>query len=1459
MESGRGGTWRTVRVFISSTFRDMQSERDWLVRFVFPRLREELLRHRIHLVDADLRWGVTGERDALEVCREIIDECRPRFLCMLGGRYGWVPPGKTRSITADEVHYGVLDRALGDRGLAYFYFRDDAATDSMAEATAGEFREPQGSESQIALVQLKQSVVAAGLHPFIYPAKWDNESRRLTDLKEFGNRVYQDLLGSISSDSELRDRFLTDPTTQLDEFAEESAAMEAFVEERSERFVLGSRAAVMDELLAHARLSGGNGYLCLTGAPGSGKSALLAHLSRQPALNDQRSLLLVCHFVGASPGSTDVHRTLRRLCLELKAGCPGLTGDIPDDPEKLSSAFPHLLRQACKKKRVVILLDAVNQFGSSPRSSVLHWLPEELPANARFILSALEGPALDELRRRPHPPREIELRPLTPDDSGAIIEQFLTRYRKEFEPAQRAALLSKTDAGTPLYLLAALEELRTLGTYEEITRRVVELPSTTRDLFIWILGRLEDDEGFRDASGRRVGRELVSRFAALLGASRHGLSQRELADLIDPRDPRGNVASLLNLLHPYLMRRGELLDFYHGEFRSAVKETWLKTDAQIHAANAPLATYFRSAADPQGDSSWLGEMPRAVSELPFHLAMAGMSSQLVEVLSDLAFIERKCTFGLMYETLDDYATAGRLVSSPPELADPLGQFARFARAQAHLLASRPELTFQQAANEPDRTAPAQAAERRWKNRAESRPWLRWVNKPSERLDSVTMDKHDGRVLCCAQSPDGLTIASGATDRAVRIWDSLSGQFLARLTHDSAVQAVQFSRSGSRLATGSGRDGWWGEVWIWDMATRRPVGRKVLGVEPLALLMATADGHFLACCGGGKRPLYVLSADSGRVVREYRHSADRVTQVRHSCSDRDLVALIHDKAGLVELLDAATLEIVDTLDLGALTRSIRFVCEIHDGGRVYGLLGDDRATLFDPSRNAAAMKIPLSLGQVQDCAVSADGRSLAIAVSDRGMNGGVHVLDATGTITRTTPFFETAPAACIWSQDSRRLVVGLGNGTLRSWDAGSPSADRPRADTTGVGSPLQSGQYLGAVSPDDENLVEVWTDASSSSVVGLSGRPAGRQVSLVLTSSGEERGVVTSERLGMQRKEGIEQALFSRDETRLLLTSEKSAAVVDLPRLTKAWVWRSPPRRSVGIRAKVVFVGFLVVFVAIALALLLVSVALLIPAHVIRLAMRRFWPKQLFRVEEWITLATDRVFEANSTQIWWKRIQRGVFEPLTPAVHACFRPAGGGSEVVCASGRQLVRLDATTGEPSDLPIALNCSVSALDASPGEDVLACCSDFRQDCVRLVDPVAGDVVAIASIPKRDGVVFLVPWCRFSPDGRQLAVAVNCEVESAIYVWSADLKAEVLVLPAYGRVAWGPDSRSLAVWSSQHNRLAIHSVPSGRVLAELEMEGSPVTLEWSERTGTIWAASGDGRYRQLRLEEQESVGRPA
>jgi Domain of unknown function (DUF4062) len=90
-----GGAWKTVRVFLSSTFRDMHAERDHLIKVTFPRVRHWCAERRLFFVDIDLRWGVTrqeaDEGKAIEICLKEIDGARPFFLCFLGERYGWVP------------------------------------------------------------------------------------------------------------------------------------------------------------------------------------------------------------------------------------------------------------------------------------------------------------------------------------------------------------------------------------------------------------------------------------------------------------------------------------------------------------------------------------------------------------------------------------------------------------------------------------------------------------------------------------------------------------------------------------------------------------------------------------------------------------------------------------------------------------------------------------------------------------------------------------------------------------------------------------------------------------------------------------------------------------------------------------------------------------------------------------------------------------------------------------------------------------------------------------------------------------------------------------------------------------------------------------------------------------------------------------------------------------------------
>ena len=76
--------WRTVRVFISSTFRDMHAERDYLVKVVFPELRERCAKRQLHLVDMDLRWGVTEEEaEHGKVLEIILDEIDRETNCNL--------------------------------------------------------------------------------------------------------------------------------------------------------------------------------------------------------------------------------------------------------------------------------------------------------------------------------------------------------------------------------------------------------------------------------------------------------------------------------------------------------------------------------------------------------------------------------------------------------------------------------------------------------------------------------------------------------------------------------------------------------------------------------------------------------------------------------------------------------------------------------------------------------------------------------------------------------------------------------------------------------------------------------------------------------------------------------------------------------------------------------------------------------------------------------------------------------------------------------------------------------------------------------------------------------------------------------------------------------------------------------------------------------------------------------
>ena len=118
---------REIRVFISSTFRDMQEEREELVKRIFPQLRRLCESRAVTWGEVDLRWGIPDEAKAegkvLPLCLDEIERCRPYFIGLLGERYGWVPEEippelleaqpwlnqhRKQSVTALEIFHGDL-------------------------------------------------------------------------------------------------------------------------------------------------------------------------------------------------------------------------------------------------------------------------------------------------------------------------------------------------------------------------------------------------------------------------------------------------------------------------------------------------------------------------------------------------------------------------------------------------------------------------------------------------------------------------------------------------------------------------------------------------------------------------------------------------------------------------------------------------------------------------------------------------------------------------------------------------------------------------------------------------------------------------------------------------------------------------------------------------------------------------------------------------------------------------------------------------------------------------------------------------------------------------------------------------------------------------------------------------------------------------------------------------------
>jgi len=581
---------REIRVFLSSTFRDMDAERTHLIKQVFPKVRAACQARQVGFTEIDLRWGVTEEEAkngaTVEICLKEIDRCRdfpPFFIGFLGERYGWIPRheelqsywGKQAdtkyehqileavkqriSVTELEMQLAVLQHGAAGKlhGHALFLLRDPKLTDTHYTEQTGKAPDHQDTAFYDAgrgkLAALKDNIRKSG---YLGVDSY-------TSVEQFGEAIEQYLL------AQLNHYFPADevPTPQ----ERSNAAHQTFRFHRLQNFLPRKDVrALMLQAINQRIESPYLGPILVTGPSGQGKSALMADLARylqtgthktnNPS-NRKETWRVIDHYIGAdSANSVDnwVDRILNTLHPDIK----DIAGDIPETPKGRVEALSTWLSMAARRHncRYLLILDALDQLSDGGKNLDILTSQTLGPDGILIASAADDTPARNSAANWNTP---IEVPSLTNELRKQIIQDTLKRYRKELPPELATRLASAPQSGSPLFLILALEELRVDARHETLaptTEAILKQPNAEQLFLNNFL--LDADNGRPEMS------ELAASFMALLGASRAGLSELELADLLaqpddpiaedtgKPRMPQIHLSKLLNNLAPFLLNKG---------------------------------------------------------------------------------------------------------------------------------------------------------------------------------------------------------------------------------------------------------------------------------------------------------------------------------------------------------------------------------------------------------------------------------------------------------------------------------------------------------------------------------------------------------------------------------------------------------------------------------------------------------------------------------------------------------------------------------------------------------------------------------------------------------------------------------------------------------------------------------------------------------------------------------------
>ena len=346
--------------------------------------------------------------------------------------------------------------------------------------------------------------------------------------------------------------------------------------------------------------------LILHGAGGSGKTSLLAKAaSLVKCWIGKEKCILVLRFMGTTPDSSSVIPALTSICQQLAYNYTLPMDQMPDDLIPLMFYYKQLLLNASYDQPLVIFLDSADQLDGPMVSLKLSWLTYELPENCKIVVSCVsEGDCEDYLFLKKalakFESNFLAIPTLTKALAIDVITTMLRDVDRTLTDIQWTVVQKTLQCCTlPIFLKLVYARVTAWKSYTIATTLSLNVMDSITSLF----DRVEIQHG----------KCLVSYALAYITASKCGLSESELEDLISLDDivlndiyqyhlpPIRRIPPLLwtrirSDLPNYLTERDadgvSVMNWYHRQFREASIIRYLSDGDQVEYFHSMIADYF---------------------------------------------------------------------------------------------------------------------------------------------------------------------------------------------------------------------------------------------------------------------------------------------------------------------------------------------------------------------------------------------------------------------------------------------------------------------------------------------------------------------------------------------------------------------------------------------------------------------------------------------------------------------------------------------------------------------------------------------------------------------------------------------------------------------------------------------------------------------------------------------------